>query len=120
MERDPVPGGSPPFRTSPRGALSRVLDLFARARGRRSPSGSLAFAALFLGAAVLWARMPGSRPWVRHAWIVMLLVLAVRDFATGMRGIAERRGLGRSAWIAVTALFALVSFAAAFALASRG
>ncbi|HEY3358457.1 MAG TPA: hypothetical protein VGQ83_34740 [Polyangia bacterium] len=88
-----------------------------RAAARRTPGASLAFAVLFLGAALVWARLPSARPLARHVWTALLLILALRDCATGMRALARRHGWPPWAWAAATALFGAVGVAAAAAVA---
>jgi hypothetical protein len=96
--------------------LEWVRGVAARAAAGRRPAWSLVYSVLFLTGALIWARLPHVRPTARRFWMVLLITLAVNDFASAVRRLGQRRALPPWTWVAATLVFALLSLALAFGL----
>jgi hypothetical protein len=100
--------------------LEKLRAASERAAAQRTVAGSVAYAVLFLAAALLWARMPSTRPVARHVFTAVLLGLAINDFARGLRKLGRDRGLPAWTWIVATVAYGAAAVAAVIAVVLLG
>ena len=90
-------------------SLLHVRAAQLRARARRAAIGRVILGMVFLVGALAYARAPDRHSRSSLLWMTALLVMSTAYVALGLRTLARVRRRGQRLWVAVAALWGVLS-----------